>query len=787
MRATFLAVAFAISVSLAAPYPTPSTPMGGWASSGNLSTKRPGPPLIALLTDGRVMVSGATGDDYTGLGNVDLYDPARGWSLGPHLDADPIGAVLTALPNGSALLAGGTPWRGGFDGPGPSPVATAMTYEPSTNTWIQAPNMSTPRFGATATAMADGRVLVVGGYDRMVKQLPNQDNTPFCCIEIDIIPQASAQIFDPRTRRWSPAGMLADARFGQAAVALKGGQVLVVGGDRNENPATHLGSAEIFDPTTGGWSSAGTIGDPRTGFSLTTLADGRALLAGGLASDGVTVLRTTLLYDPAKRAWSAGPDLRDARTDPAAATLSDGRVLIAGGVDYLGRLAAAEILDPTASTSIVAGALATARSDAAAVTLQDGRVLVAGGRGAGGPLQDSEIFDPKVPGTPPASRTDVGPGRWLARPAQPISTYAQTLSLLRDGRVLVLPTGGYPDFAAQVYDPKAGTWVTAITRRTNQNFISAVALADDRVLLLVLASDGQSPGKAEIVDLATGVSIPAPSPGMLGAARLDRIPDGRVWLTGGVVGDKRSFFFDPVANKWSSGPDVPSDLYVGTVTALPDGRILVGGITQAMVLDPAPGTWTHVATFPVRWSNYSATSLPGGDVLFAGGMEDVTQADGRVTSVATARVMRYHHDTRMLRPVASLPAPRAFQSATLLTDGRVLFAGGITGDSQSDPVATAELYDPIADRWSTAMSMPEARSQASAVTLEDGTVVEVGGYGVFNPPPTLHYYSPRSSAPSTPVASDAGQPQRVALIAGLVVFVLGGLVSTLLIVSARRR
>ena len=787
MRATFVAAAFAVSVLPAAASPSPGVLVGGWTASGGMSTQRAS-VLDAVLTDGRVLVSGASSSDYSGLGNVDIYDQARGWSLGPRLDGDPYGAVIAPLPNGAALLAGGTPWHGGFDGPGPDPVATSMTYDPKTNTWIRGPDMSTPRYGATGTALSDGRVLVVGGYSRTVKQLPNPGGQPFCCLEIDIIPQASAEIFDPVTRRWSPAGSLAEPRFGQAAVALKGGLVLVVGGEQQDrNGTTHLASAELFNPATGRWSSAGTIGEPRTGFTVTGLADGRALLAGGLAADGVTLLRSTSLYDPATGSWSPGPEMKEARTDHAAALLTDGRVLVAGGTDYLGRLAASEILDPRAGTWSVTGALHIARSSAAAATLHDGRVILVGGFGSSGALQDSETFDANAQGAPPPSRTVAGPGRWLARRAQPVSTYQQGLRLLRDGRVLVLPAGGYGDLTAQIYDPNNDTWTTAITRQGGQSLISAVALADDRVLVLTLGSDSQSPATAEIVDLATGASRPIAAPATFGEARLDLLPDGRVWLTGGAFGSKRSFLFDPLANKWSSGPDVPNDLYLGTITPLSGGRILVGGLLQAMILDLASGAWTTVGRYRVRWTNYSATPLPGGDVLLAGGSEDVTQPNGGAVPVVTTRVMRYSHVTGLIGPAAPMPAPRASSSSVVLRDGRVLFAGGVgrSLDFQADPVATAELYDPVRDTWSPAMSMPEVRSQASAVLLRDGTALEVGGYGLFNPSHTL-IYTPAASIQATPAGSLSGQSQGAAL--AVAILSLGALLfSSLLIVAVLRR
>jgi Kelch motif len=767
-------------------------PTGGWTGAGSLSTERPGSDLGLLLTDGRVLVAGASGDDYSGLGNVDIYDPARGWSLGPRMDGDPRLAVAAPLPNGSALIAGGTPWFGGFDGPGPDPVAKALTYDPAGASWKSAPSMSRARNNATASPLVDGRVLVTGGYDRKVVSLPNPDQQPFCCLRIDLTALATSEIFDPKTRTWSVAGNLGHARYGHQAVTLRGGLVLVVGGeDQWEDSPTYLASAEIFNPSTGTWAGAGDIGAPRNDFSLTALADGRALLAGGVAADGVSVLRSTLLFDPVKNAWSAGPDMKDARTRHGAALMKDGRVLVTGGLDHLGRLATSEIFDPAAPGWTPTGALKTARSDEVAVALHDGRVLVAGGRGSKTALADSEIFDPYASGASPAPRTVGGPGTWAIKPTQPVPSYAQDARLLKDGRVLVLPGAGYPDYVAQIYDPASATWTTSFTRASDQKFIAATPLADGRVLLLTLDSEGLKPGGAEVIDPLTGASHAAASPGNIGSARLDLLPDGRVWLTGGPAGDKRTLFYDASADRWAPGPDVPNDLYVGTVSWIPGGRVLVGGILKAMILDPASGAWSVVGSFPGHWNNYSATDLPDGDVLLAGGTEDQTQADGRLVPVGTARVMRWNHVTGMLERASDMTAPHPFHSTVVLRDGRVLFAGGLAAaDSGSDPVATAELYDPVKDTWVSAQSMPEARSQMTALLLPGGAVLEVGGWALFNSAKTMEYAPAATAKPvatAKPAATIAATAPTSALFEGLVILVAAGLISWALVAAARRR
>src|SRR2546428_8382759 len=335
-----------------------------------------------LLQGGRVLVTG-TSSDGLGVGNVDISDPAKGWSLGPNLSSDRVGAVAAPLPGGRSLLAGGTPFFQGDSAP-PGPLATAVTYNPATGAWTKVPNMSFARSDATATALQDGRVLVAGGR-------PNAA-------------LATSQFFNPTTSTWVTGPALAHGRFGHSAVALKDGRVLVVGGADRQDPVRLLNSAELFDPAVGRWLTAGSIGASRVQFTLIALADGRALLAGGLAADGFTVMRSTLVYDPVKNIWSPGPELANARTGHAAALLADGRVLVTGGADLLGRLSSSELFDPSANSWSATGALATPRSNHLAVSLPNGRILAIGGNGSSDPLASSELFDPPANGMPAAAR-----------------------------------------------------------------------------------------------------------------------------------------------------------------------------------------------------------------------------------------------------------------------------------------------------------------------------------------------------------------------------------------------
>jgi len=711
-----------------------------------MSTERYGPLVGVLVQGGRVLVTGPS-TDFLAMGNVDIYDPASGWSPGPKMSSPRVGAVAVSLPGGRALVAGGFPEIGGHDGPGPNPIATATTYNPSSGTWTNAPNMSTARAYATATALPDGRVLVAGGYDRRVILLTNPPREG-----VQLVPLAGSLIFNPTSSTWAAGPVLAQARFGHLAVALRSGRVLVVGGTDPLHPEQVLTSAELFDPATGRWTSAGTFGAGRNHFTLTALGDGRALLAGGIAADGYTVLGSTLLYDPTRNQWSPGPDLASARTGHAAAVLGDGRVLVTGGGDQAGRLASSELFDSSANTWSATGALATARGDHLAIALASGRVLVIGGRGTSDALASSELFDPSAMGVTAPPRVPAGPGQWKlgAVKPTPIDFITGSAHLLPDGHVLVLSRNGDAEF--HMYDPRLDAWSTQFSRKAPPcnacgigytgpyppYFITA-PLSNGNVLLLTVDPQKVNATKGEVIDLKTGKASPAASPGKIDSSRLDLLPDGRVWLTALQQGDRHAKLYDPTADSWAPTSDIPAGLTGSngdfhTVTAVPGHRVLVTGNNRAMVYDPASGAWTDAGPTP-GWSWFSATGLVSGDVLFAGGTVLAgTTTGGAPIEAVNSQVMRWDHTSGKLTSAERMPVGLYYHSAALLADGRVLLAGGsdaIGVHSSADPVTRAEIYDPVARSWSVGAPLPVARYQALAVTLSDGRVLLIGGAGMW--------------------------------------------------------
>jgi len=312
----------------------------------------------------------------------------------------------TLLPNGKVLIAGGF----GGSGTESHPYPTTELYDPQSQSFELAGNMTIGRSGHTAILLKSGKVLIVGGWTGRYEA------------------RRAAELYDPATNSFTPTGNMVIERAGNTATLLADGRVLLAGGvDRNENA---LASAELYDPATGSFSLTGAMADPRGAHTATALKNGRVLIAGGGSGryPSQTVYRSAELFDPATGKFTAAGQMNIARHKHAAVLLASGKVLIVGGSDnrdWHGEYSSAELYDPATGTFSATGSMSTSRFKLpqAVVLLKNGKVLISGGGSF------AEVYD-EATGNFTKVEGSLGAARLFA-----------STTLLSNGKALI--TGGY--------------------------------------------------------------------------------------------------------------------------------------------------------------------------------------------------------------------------------------------------------------------------------------------------------------------------------------------------------
>jgi WD40 repeat protein len=164
-----------------------------------------------------------------------------------------------------------------------------------------------------------------------------------------------------------------------------------------------------------------------------------------------------------------------------------------------------------------------------------------------------------------------------------------------------------------------------------------------------------------------------------------------------------------------------------SATLLPDGTVLIAGgmrrnqgfYRSAEVFDPASNKFRRVGDMALARVGPAAVLLPSGKVLILGGW---------VGHDTTDEVEEYDPATKKFAVAGKMTTKRARPSVTLLRNGDVLIAGG--GDSDgAGGVATAELYHSATQTFEALPSMRDGRVSHTATLLNDGRVLIVGGRG----------------------------------------------------------
>ena len=397
-------------------------------------------------------------------------------------------------------------------------------------------------------------------------------------------------------------------------------------------------------------------------------------------------------------------------------------------------------LSPTGDISALAGSL----DQPVIAVLGDGRVLVVG---LGEVLLGGIIYDPATGTYGDAIRDEV------LRKGSSATTLGNNLVLLTGGTFGGSET---PADTAVLFDPVSSTFATTTRMSAARMGHTATLLDDGRVLI----AGGRHPSgrssapqigqivtdaTAEIYDPATGTFTPT-SPMIHARAghTSTKLQDGRVLITGGYISTQSGDVADAVAEAEvfdpAAGTFRPAGMMITprgdhTATLLGDGRVLIAGgadrssldaesrqvLPNAELFDPKTATFSSVRSLVTERANYSATLLPDGRVLVAGGRNQ--NGDPRTTEIFDP-----HDGAFTAGPVAA--APHSAALAPLISGSRVLLTGSGPGAS--------EIFDPQAAPAATATVAPDGRASSpvqtavmhdrpSLVELDDGRILILGG------------------------------------------------------------
>jgi N-acetylneuraminic acid mutarotase len=351
----------------------------------------------------------------------------------------------------------------------------------------------------------------------------------------------------------------------------------------------------VIAQTPGTWSPTGSMIAARHAHTATLLLNGKILICGGVNSSG-NYIASAELYDPNTGQWTSTASMTIPRVSHTATLLPDGKVLVVGGqTGACTTTSTAELYDPITGTWNLTGSLqnGTRAGHLAALLTTgalSGKVLVAGGYinqndgGCGGDAQlsSAELYDP-------LSGTWANTSEMMIQRDFPIGAVLPNGSLLAIGKTQCCPYKAINN--AELYDPNTQLW-TSTTNKTTP--------ANEKVVVL-------QNGKVLVVGGTSGIQ---PTNVFVSSAEI----------------------FDPLNGTWASTTNMSVARVEYTLTRLQDGQVLAaaghsGGwgvcneLISSEIYNPNSGTWTPTGNMTVTRATYTATLLPNGQVLAAGGRD----------------------------------------------------------------------------------------------------------------------------------------------------------------------
>lgn len=342
--------------------------------------------------------------------------------------------TATLLADGRVLVVGG---RGGD---GLTTLASCEVFDPKRGRWRRCAPMRTARSHHAATRLPDGRVLVMGGTTHDAREGQNR-----------FVALGSVEVYEPAKDAWRPVASMAEARNGHTATLLEDGTVLVVGGAREQR--VHLASVERYLPAEDAWRAEAPLTVGRWLHAAVRTSEGHVAVVGdhsnaGQAGQGPGVsIADVERFDPKAGAWAALPPMSEPRQRTAVVAGADGALVVVGGQTATSSTNYAETWRPgLAEWEPFQNHLSMSLSGHSGARLPSGDLVVIGGE------------PPNAVDTPRAQRWLSSTKQWCLAGELQASRKHHSATLLDDGRVLVVggTSSGLPERSVELWQPAEG-------------------------------------------------------------------------------------------------------------------------------------------------------------------------------------------------------------------------------------------------------------------------------------------------------------------------------------------